>query len=595
MNRRDFLKQSVSASGAIAFAPALASSSSVSVTQHGADPTGKRDSTAALRAAIAALPKQGGHLIFANGSYRLDQAAGTVLTFNALRQLTVEGNGALLLCSGQGQPLLFASCTDTNISGLQLDWPVPPFSQGVVKAVAGNQVDITLDPEFVSVEIPKVEAIGQYDPSTKLPSPDGIDSYHTVTAVSRVSPQVVRLSLKQPLPFSPGMHLVLRHTAYGANALVLRSCTNTHLADVTIHASPGLGLLALGCSDLSLDNFAVTPTPGTSRYLSTNSDGSHFVDCRGSLSISNCRFRGMGDDAVNAFASYWTVQQSQPGSITVSGRSNGPVGDWQLPHAGDTLHVVDASSFRSLTQAQVTRAELSDKHGVIAISGAGASIPEGALVCNLAAAPQLQVSESHFLGNRARGVVAHANVNIANSDFSGCSMPAILLAPDAHWMEGPAVQKVVIRDNRFSNCAYAKSNARQGVITIDTTHDARPEQAGAPAVNKDIVISGNTFDPSPAPAIYCAHASGISLLKNTFAPRATRATAMPRMAAMRAAVPMQATSSTAGSDQVVIVDSDGLQVKDNTGAAGGAIVLSRVTGVNAASNVRLTVKRPPSM
>jgi hypothetical protein len=58
---------------------------------------------------------------------------------------------------------------------------------------------------------------------------------------------------------------------------------------------------------------------------------------------------------------------------------------------------------------------------------------------------------------------------------------------------------------------------------------------------------------------------------------------------------MQATSSTAGSDQVVIVDSDGLQVKDNTGAAGGAIVLSRVTGVNAASNVRLTVKRPPSM
>ena len=146
MNRRDFLKQGFSASGAIALAPALPSSGSVSVTEHGADPTGKRDSTAALRAAIAQLPKQGGRLVFAKGSYRLDQASGSVLTFNWLHQLTVEGNGALLLCSGQGQPLLFANCTDATVSGLQIDWPSPPFSQGVVNTVAGNQVDVTLDP-----------------------------------------------------------------------------------------------------------------------------------------------------------------------------------------------------------------------------------------------------------------------------------------------------------------------------------------------------------------------------------------------------------------------------------------------------------------
>lgn len=594
MNRRDFLKQSISVSGAIAFAPALPSSSTVSVTEHGADPTGKRDSTAALQAAIAQLPKQGGRLVLAKGSYRLDQASGNVLTFNALAQLTVEGNGALLLCSGQGQPLLFAKCTDTNISGLQIDWPTPPFSQGVVKSVSGTQVDVTLDPEFASETIDKVEAIGQYDPTTKLPSPGGIDSYHTVTAVSRLSPQLIRLSLRQPLPLSSGMHLVLRHTVYGANALVLRSCTSTHLSDVTIHASPGLGLLALGCSDLSLDNFSVTPTPGSGRYLSTNSDGSHFVDCRGSLNITNSRFQGMGDDAVNAFASYWNVQRSEPGAITVSARSNSPIGDWQLPRSGDTLHFVDASSFRSFAQATVSRAMLDGGRAVITISGTAGNIPEGALVCNLAAAPQLQVNESHFLGNRARGIVAHANVTIANSEFSGCSMPAILLAPDAHWMEGPAVQKVLIRDNHFSNCAYARPNARQGVITIDTTHDARPEQAGAPQVNKDIVICGNTFAPSSAPDIYCAHASGVSLLKNVFSPRPAPPKLATRMANKRATAPTQAAPS-ATDDQVVIIDSDGLQVKDNTGAAGTGIVLSRCTRVDAASNVRLTLKRTASM
>lgn len=591
MNRRDFLKQSFSASGAIALAPALPSSGTVSAAEHGADPTGKRDSTAALRAAIAALPKQGGRLVFTRGSYRLDQASGTVLNFNGLRQLSVEGNGALLLCSGQGQPLLFTGCTDANISGLQIDWPSPPFSQGVVKTVAGNQVDVTLDPEFANASIQKIEAIGQYDPSTRLPSPDGIDSYHSVTAVSRLSPQVVRLSLKQSLPLSPGMHLVMRHTVYGSNALVLRSCTNTHLSDVTIHASPGLGLLGLGCSDISLDRFSVTPTPNTSRYLSTCSDGSHFVDCRGSLAISNCRFQGMGDDAVNAFASYWAVQQSQPGTVTVAGRSNSPLGDWQLPRDGDPLHFVDASSFRSIAQAQVTRAVLQGGRAVITISGTTGNVPEGALVCNLAAAPQLAISESHFLGNRARGVVAHANVTIANSEFSGCSMPAILLAPDAHWMEGPAVQKVVIRDNHFSNCGYAKPNARQGVITIDTTHDARPESAGGPLVNKDIAISGNTFDPSPLPDIYCAHASGLSLLKNTFAPRKTSLRLAGHIVPGNAASPAASITG----NQVVLVDSDGLQLKDNTSSANADIAVSRCTGVNAASNVRLTLKKETSM
>ncbi|HEX6773130.1 MAG TPA: right-handed parallel beta-helix repeat-containing protein, partial [Acidobacteriaceae bacterium] len=239
-----------------------------------------------------------------------------------------------------------------------------------------------------------------------------------------------------------------------------------------------------------------------------------------------------------------------------------------------------------------TRSVLQGGRAVISISGAS-DVPVGALVCNLAGAPQLQVSESHFLGNRARGIVAHANVTITNSEFSGCSLPAILLAPDAHWMEGPAVQKVVIRDNHFSNCAYGKPDASQGVITIDTTHDARPERSGGPQVNKDIVVSGNTFDPSPAPAIYCAHASGVSLLKNTFAPRTFPITLTGRIGAMKAASPMQ-TAATVG-DPVVIVDSDELDLKENTSTTGAVIVLSRCTGVDAASNVRLTVQRATSM
>ena len=55
-----------------------------------------------------------------------------------------------------------------------------------------------------------------------------------------------------------------------------------------------------------------------------------------------------------------------------------------------------------------------------------APIPLGSLVCNRSAVAQLTISNCHFLGNRARGVVAHSNARIEDNSFSGCSLAAIL-------------------------------------------------------------------------------------------------------------------------------------------------------------------------
>jgi hypothetical protein len=568
LNRREFLKQGVSATGGIALAGEVKPAASVSVTDHGADPTGRKDSTAAVREAIQKVSKIGGRLNFPRGTYLFTPSTGTILSFSSYRSLTVEGNGSLLKFSGNAQPFLFADCTDIQFADVRIDWQTPPFSQGQVQSVAGTQVDIALDPDYRDNSIDTVEAIGQYARATKLPAPNGIDSYYNVASIQRTSPQLLRLTLKKPLPLTTGMYLVLRHRVYGSNAIVLRKCVNTRISGVTIHAAPGLGLVGLGCTDIALDTFAVTPTPGSSRYMSTCSDGSHFVDCRGSLSINNCSFLGMGDDAVNVFASYWKVEANLAGSYHVSARSQSPIGDWQLPRAGDTLQFVDAVTLAPLQQATVARAGLAGANAVLTASGTGAA-PRGALVCNLASTPKLAVADSHFLGNRARGIVAHSDVRIESNTFSGCSMPAILLAPDARWMEGPAVKNVIIRRNHFANCGYAHPGESTGVITISTSHDVRPGPVQEQRVNSDITVTDNTFDPSPVAAIYCAAASNVSLLNNVVSQPA----------------------SASGAASMALVNTSAIHLNGNSGSSAADIVLDHCSNVDAGTNPHMTVRR----
>ena len=69
MNRREFLKQGVSATGGVMLSGEVKPAASVSVTDLGADPTGRKDSTAAVRAAIQKVSKIGGRLNFPKGTY----------------------------------------------------------------------------------------------------------------------------------------------------------------------------------------------------------------------------------------------------------------------------------------------------------------------------------------------------------------------------------------------------------------------------------------------------------------------------------------------------------------------------------------------
>lgn len=75
--------------------------------------------------------------------------------------------------------------------------------------------------------------------------------------------------------------------------------------NINVHHAGGMGIIAENSDDLTLDNFNITPSKG--RMVSTTADATHFVGCRGKVTIKNCTFQNQLDDASNVHGSYQRV------------------------------------------------------------------------------------------------------------------------------------------------------------------------------------------------------------------------------------------------------------------------------------------------
>eukprot|EP01052_Picozoa_sp_SAG31_P053469 SAG31_NODE_13726_length_851_cov_0.905585_1_plen_159_part_00 len=78
------------------------------------------------------------------------------------------------------------------------------------------------------------------------------------------------------------------------------------LSDITVHSSPGMGILAHDCTNVWLQQ--VQNIPQTSGFpLAGNADAMHFASCRGEITIIDCVADRQGDDVLNIHSQYAVV------------------------------------------------------------------------------------------------------------------------------------------------------------------------------------------------------------------------------------------------------------------------------------------------
>ncbi len=503
----------------------------VRVGDFGAVVDDEQNDAEGIQRAIEALAKEGAKLVFEKGRYdvrRVDgggrRRGGRALEVTGFSGLTIEGNGAELVGGAAGQLMAINGCTDLTIRGLSTDREPLPFAGG--KVLSADNEAKSFEVEMVEGDEAKaglsVGGVLGYDPEKMRFAYHGFDwgQWDFDNRTELVRDNVMRVFVKYDVP-RVGTWVNLRYEVYGGNGFSVYGSERVTFEDVTIYCTPGMGLYAGGCRDMTLRRFRVMRRPGTKRWMSATADATHFVGCRGRITMEDCVFDGQGDDATNIHDMYMVVVE-RTGDTKLRLRGGKRGGAPRNLQAGDKLEIGGGDNplvpYVTLT---VKSAAADDELRTTDVEFEE-SVPErveaGDLVGNASACASVRISGCRMRDNRARGfLIQTRDVVIEDCEFEGISASAIQITSDTdRWWEGVGARNVTVRDCRFKECNFGAAR-RKGVIDIYGELGGRqgPRLAG-PGVHRDITIEGNVFEKADGWGVHVCSADGVVLRGNKF-------------------------------------------------------------------------------
>jgi hypothetical protein len=308
----------------------------------------------------------------------------------------------------------------------------------------------------------------------------------------------------------------LRHKTYQAPIFDFAGCRDVLVEDVVLRAGPGMGVVAVGCDGGTIRRLTIAPPLNSTRQMTLTADGVHFSACRGAIVIEDCLMRGMADDGVNVHGKYYAIEEiigrralrvAAPPGTRFGARPASPQGD---------VFEVASRAYASLGRAKVARTREASGETVLEFeSDLPAGLTVGQLVRDVETNTRTRVSRSRFLGNRARGVLAHADTTIEKCEFTGQSMSAVLLSVEPHFLEGPVIRGVDIVDNDIHGVS-------RGETTADIAIEALTPRPGGwepdpLRVNSAVNVSRNAISASSTVTVSCSSAQRVTIAYNRVA------------------------------------------------------------------------------
>ena len=255
--------------------------------------------------------------------FAMEQTAA--LNATRINGLAMYGGGAKLLLRGDAPFLNARECADLSLSNLTLATTRPAFTFGVVvPAVGPGLVTLSVDTGRYPMKpdqqawTRQVDALHEVDPATFEPLPGGLDWLFDLGRPETQLQLKANLAtstvsfLDAGFRFKQGTGVVLRHmlefTHRQLDSIVLHGCTQAVLSDITIHSSPGIGVLAFDCTGVLLERVRNIPE-SAALPLAGNADAMHFASCRGEVVVRDCIADRQGDDGLNVHSQYGIVQR----------------------------------------------------------------------------------------------------------------------------------------------------------------------------------------------------------------------------------------------------------------------------------------------
>ncbi len=425
--------------------------------------------------------------------------------------LTIDGGGSEFIFHGRILPFALEYCRSVKIRGLTVDVARPFYTQGRIVAAGPGWVELAVDRQVFPYEVvlgkvyfkgdnwqseaKAILLLTEFDPVRREPA---YRKEHTQVRVHELEAEQtaaghLRLAGNFPIPFSPGNQLLICHEKRDLPTIFISRSEAVTVEDLTIHQSGCMGLIAQVSRDITARRLHVCLRKNTERLVSTTADATHFVNCSGLVTLEDCVFEHMLDDAVNVHGIY-SVITALPDARRIEVRLMHPQqAGVPLYAPGDRLTIVDRETLLPKTAAIVEAVQfINGKYALLTLaealhSGAG----EGDALENSGSMPDVLIRRCRTGWNRPRGFLLNTcgKVLVEDCEFHN-SHHGIHIAGDAnYWYESGPVRDVTIRRCHFEDCGYGFG----GTPICIRPSIKRPEE-NPECYHRNITIENNQFN-----------------------------------------------------------------------------------------------------
>jgi hypothetical protein len=434
--------------------------------------------------------------------------------------------------------VLFYNCDSVTFHGATMYYGTPPFSQGVIQAVAadGSSLDVQIERGYpTNLDDPKyftAQIIGHLFDSTTRWWKRNVYGDISGTKTQRLGPDSFRVFTNSLAGGAVG-DLIGFRSGIGDHIVRVTSSSRMTLLNLTILNSPAFAVTETLGGDLGSNHYtSITvrrgyrpPRASTDPLFSTTADGFHSMEARKGPDVENCHFESMPDDGIAVPGHYSWVMESSGNTLVVS---NTTVASGTNFVVGDPLRLIDSSDqlvgeavvtkVGPLPTYQNTRKSLRTTVRDFTVGPYYQITLDRPLKADfdyLASNPNASgagfvLRNNTVMNHRARGMNLKADNGLVEGNvIDGSTMAGIRVGPEFYWSESCYSRNLTIRNNTIRNVGYWGGQTAALLIAPDQGLTA----AGG---FLNVLIDGNVFENFDTTAMFISSASGVVVSNNIF-------------------------------------------------------------------------------
>jgi len=240
------------------------------------------------------------------------------------------------------------------------------------------------------------------------------------------------------------------------------------------------------------------------------------VNCKGLVSMENCKFENMLDDATNVHGTYMVIDEVlSPTKVRCSFmhyQQNG----FDFGSQGDKVRFVSRTDLLPIHSNQIKEVKklTEETYEISFLDEFPKEVTAFCAIENTTYTASFRMVDCSVKQNRARSILISTpqKVEVLNNYFSSI-MAGVRICGDAnYWFESGPVQEVIIKGNTFEDLAIGGHNP-QAILQIDPIISKKYRNNGY--FHRNILFEDNTvkaFDPL---IVYALSVDGLTIKDNT--------------------------------------------------------------------------------